>query len=295
MDAPKVSVVVTTFNNKRYIAETVSSVLAQTFRDLEVIVVDDGSSDGTAELIHGEFGDQVRYIYQENGGSAVARNAGIRIAHGEFVAFLDGDDVSLPERLELQVEALDEHPEVGLVYSNIAVIDSQGGGGQARGGTSRYLSGPVFEQIIIKNFIPFSTIMVRRDDLCAVGMFDETLRSSEDWEMLIRLSRRTQFLYIDRPLVKYRVHQNSKGAHIPDKQRAYQNIQRKIFSEYDLGPSTSRLRRRSDATLKLSLAALSLRYGHPVKAVCYALSGALTSPMAVLSLRHEIASRLGLS
>lgn len=293
MSEPKVSVVVTTYNNRRYVAESVASVLGGP--GVEVIVVDDGSTDETGGLVRREFGDRVRYLYRENGGSAAARNTGIRAARGGYVAFLDGDDVSAPDRLALQAEVLDARPEVGLVYGNIAVIDSEGKGGRVRGGRSRYLSGQVFESIIIKNFVPFSTIMARKDDLCSIGMFDETLRSSEDWEMLIRLSRRTRFHYVDRPLVKYRVHRNSKGADIAGKQRAYQNIQRKIFSEYDLGPSAARLRRRSDATLKLSLASLSLRHGHPVKAAGYALAGALTSPSAVLSMRYEIASRLRLS
>src|SRR5918996_212462 len=113
----KVSVVIPTYNYGRYLPEAVESVLHQTFPDLEVIVVDDGSTDDTRELI-GRFGDKVCYIYQRNQGLPAARNTGIRAARGEYVGFLDSDDLWLPGKLALQVPRLDSRQAVGLVYAD---------------------------------------------------------------------------------------------------------------------------------------------------------------------------------
>lgn len=291
MIAPSVSAVITAYNSDATIAEAVRSFLDQTFRDLEIIVVDDGSTDATRSTVE-RFGPAVRYVHQPNGGSAQARNHGLQLARGKYVAFLDGDDVSLPRRLELQVAALEEHPKVGLIYGNIFLMDASGGNLRLRRGTGRYLSGSLTRALAVKNMVVFSTITARRDLLRGIGGFDETIRSSEDWDMLVRLSRQCEFLYIDEPLVNYRILPHSKTANIEEKERAYKRVQAKIFAENDLGSDTSRLRRLSDATLMFGLAGISLRYNHYVKALRYALRGLMTAPLAPFHLRHEIWSRV---
>src|ERR1700674_4372378 len=140
--APLVSAVITAYNNEATIGAAIESFLHQEFADREIIVVDDGSRDGTRREVE-RYGDAVRLICQQNGGSARARNTGIRNARGKYLAFLDGDDVAVPERLQWQVAALDTQPNTGLVYGNVYLMDAQGQNVRLRWGTGRYKSGKV--------------------------------------------------------------------------------------------------------------------------------------------------------
>jgi glycosyltransferase involved in cell wall biosynthesis len=289
--APLVSAVITAFNNDSTIGPAIDSFLHQNFNDREIIVVDDGSRDGTRREVE-MFGDEVRLICQENGGSARARNTGLRNARGKYVAFLDGDDVALPDRLRRQVAALESHPSVGLVYGNVYLMDAQGQNVRLRWGTGRYKSGKVTRKLAIKNFVPFSTIMLRRQLLIAAGLFDEQIRSSEDWDMLVRLSQRCEFLYLHRPLVYYRVMPNSKTSNLDEKERAYKKVQSKIFAENDFGLDTQRLRRLSDASLQFGLLSISLRYGKFRRGLRYLIRGLAITPVILFHLWREIASRL---
>src|SRR5437867_1708261 len=121
---PKVSIVIPTYNYGRYVVEAVESVLNQSFQDREVIVVDDGSTDDTRERLE-RFRGRIRYIYQRNKGLPAARNTGIRAARGAYVAFLDSDDLWLPEKLALQVPILDTRQQVGMVYTDAHLFDDQ--------------------------------------------------------------------------------------------------------------------------------------------------------------------------
>ena len=121
---PKVSVIIPTYQYDSFIGEAIDSVLAQTYKDYELIVVDDGSIDRTREIIS-KYGSNINYIYQENKGLAAARNTGIRATKGEYLSFLDADDAWLPNKLEVEVEFLDTHPVVGMVYSNYFYFGSR--------------------------------------------------------------------------------------------------------------------------------------------------------------------------
>lgn len=289
--APLVSVIITAYNSEATIGQAIESFRNQNLADREIIVVDDGSSDGTRRAI-ASYGDTVRLICQENGGSARARNQGIRNARGRYVTFLDGDDVALPERLGRQVAALEARPEVGLVYGNIFLMDARGRNFRLRRGTGRYKSGRVTRELVVRNFVPFSTIMVRRQLLIEAGLFDESIRSSEDWDLLVRLSRRCEFLYLDQPLTCYRVLPTSKSANLGEKERAYAVVQSKIFAENNFGPDTKRLRRLSDASLQFGLLSICLRYGKYRKGLRYLLRALAIAPAVVFHLRSEIGSRL---
>jgi len=200
---PTVSVVIAAYNMAQYVQQAVRSVLAQTYGDLEVIVVDDGSTDGTAEVIEAfAADDKVRLVRQQNQGQPKAKNAGIRAARGEFIAFCDADDLWDPRKLELQLPAFDD-PMVGVAYSLTMTIDDAG---RPTGEMSGHgPSGHVLAELFIRNFVPFGTTIVRRRVIETCGMFDESLAMGIDWDLWLRVARSWKFAQIAAPLYLYRV------------------------------------------------------------------------------------------
>jgi glycosyltransferase involved in cell wall biosynthesis len=206
---PRVSVVIPTYNYARYVPEAVDSVLAQSFEELEVIVVDDGSTDKTAEILR-SFGEQIRNIRQEHCGLSAARNTGIRAARGQYVAFLDSDDLWLPEKVSLQIARLDAEPEVGLVYCETLLFDDSAPATLIlHSYWASHPSGRILPWLVRQNVIPSPTPIVRRELFERVGLFDETLRACEDWDMWIRIGRVCEIAYVNRVLAKYRRHQEN--------------------------------------------------------------------------------------
>lgn len=204
-----VSVVIPAYNASRWISETLGSVLAQDYPALDVIVVDDGSTDDTAAIV-AQFG-QVRYIRKSNGGEGSARNVGIRVAYGEYVAFVDSDDLWLPEKLRLQVELL-IHTGLMWVYSDGYAFDS--GTGNTLYSFSKMTcqhSGDILQQLLLEDFIPCPTPLIRRCVFDEVGYFDESksLFMRADWDMWLRIAARYPVGLVNRPLVRYRVHSGS--------------------------------------------------------------------------------------
>jgi glycosyltransferase involved in cell wall biosynthesis len=196
----KVSVIVPVYNGEKYIREAIDSVLNQSYKDFEVIVVDDGSKDNSLTIIK-RYGGKIRWKSQENNGQASATNEGVKMAEGEYIAYLDADDVCMPERLEVQVKYLDNHLNVGLVYSGCYHINSVG---EVR----RIVKARPYDNLLLlqKNYIARSTVMHRRKCLDEVGLFDESISGYDDWDMWIRISEKFAVDYVERPLVKYRVH-----------------------------------------------------------------------------------------
>lgn len=210
---PKVTVIIATYNAIAYLPSTVDSVIQQTFTDFEVLIVDDGSTDETVEWVSKLVDPRVRLISQANQGVAVARNQGIASAQGEYVAFLDADDLWEPTKLEKQVKCLEENPLVGLVNTSIVNIDEQGKPLGAVNASD--VEGNVLKYIVEENLILCgSAPMVRRSCLEAVEGFDRNLLSAEDWDLWIRLAARYEFAVIREPLVLYRQHFNSKSNNI---------------------------------------------------------------------------------
>jgi glycosyltransferase involved in cell wall biosynthesis len=203
----KISVVIACFNYGRYLKACLDSVLAQTHHDLEVIVVDDGSTDESASLMK-SFADgrRVRYHYQSNQGQAVAKNTGLRLTTGELVAFLDADDLWLPDKLAMQVR-LFSRPSIGVVYSGYATIDDQQRPlpSCARRGYMTPRRGRVTKWLAFDNFVPYSASVVRAELLRTFGAFDETLGMGIDWDLWLRLSCHTEFDFVPDPLLLYRV------------------------------------------------------------------------------------------
>lgn len=205
-----VSIIIPAYNAEKYIRESVESALAQTYPNVEVIVIDDGSKDGTKKILepYGAAG-KIVYVYQENKGLAASRNAGIRAAKGEYVAFLDADDIFLPEKVAEQVRALEASPDFGVCYSDLLHFTDPPVGEKSSEffhHTYTYPSGNIFGELLKRQFINPLTVMARRVVFQKYGMFDESLRRSEDWDLWLRFARAgVRFLYLDKPLAQYRV------------------------------------------------------------------------------------------
>jgi glycosyltransferase involved in cell wall biosynthesis len=216
-----VSVVIATYNYSQFLAESVASVLAQTWGDIEVIVVDDGSTDETESIMRRWQDDErVSYVRQAHRGAAAAYNAGLMKAAGEYLAVQGADDAWLPEKLALQVAALDAQPAIGLVYSDTTVVDTDGVPQRRHFyDTGRVPHvGRVLPMLLLENFVPASSVVMRRGALQAVGLHEETLEVCEDWDLWLRIAARFEFGYVDAPLVRTRRH--GRNAHL----RAASNV-----------------------------------------------------------------------
>jgi glycosyltransferase involved in cell wall biosynthesis len=205
--APKISVVIPSYNRANYIEKTIDSVLEQTVDDIEIILVDDGSTDNTRELVHNKYGDQVIYVYQENQGIPGARNTGIKNARGDYIAFLDSDDYWRPNKIERQLALINEHPEYGLLASRCDKIQCSGNikkpnrplSYQGRRGKSGWVLNDLFQA----NFIRTSSVIIRRDCFDRVGLFDEKLKQAQDYDFWLRMAAEYQVGFINEVLTVY--------------------------------------------------------------------------------------------
>jgi len=251
---PKVSVIIPAYNSMSYLPETLDSVLGQTFTDFDVLIVNDGSSDNIVEWASEIKDPRVRLIYQENQGVSVARNKGIVHAQGGYIAFLDADDLWDPTKLEKQVICLDDNPSVGLVHTSMALID-QNGKPTGRVMTSD-AAGSVWKQLVEKNAVACSSVMVRRCCFEAVGVFDERCKAIEDWDMWIRIAVQYPFAVIKEPLSYYRQLSTSISKNCQVMEQAFHLVIEKAFTSTP--PELSYLKKRSygHANLCLSWKAL---------------------------------------
>jgi glycosyltransferase involved in cell wall biosynthesis len=237
---PLVSVVIPTYNRAHYLPEAIDSVLAQTYPNLEIVVVDDGSTDHTAQVMERYIG-KVTYQRKQNGGVASARNLGLQLAHGEFVAFLDSDDICLPQRIAAQIACFFQVPDAiicssdfsafnegkvleashiatyyrtvadtpgGLdaIYSSRQTLNNDGIHRSAVGSDTSIgiLVGSVYEHLAWGNFIHPPTIMVRRAAIDAAGVFDESIPIATEHDWLLRVCRTGRAAYLDSPMIYYR-------------------------------------------------------------------------------------------
>ncbi len=206
-ESPLVSVVIPTYNGAHFLAETVESVLAQTYPNLEVLVVDDGSTDATP-AIAASYGPRVRYVRQANAGTAAARNRGVAEAYGEYVALLDHDDLWLPHKLERQLPAFAADPSVGVAFAGIEFFRTETGEV-----TAQYFPGTELgpHDLLAHRVLPIQTVVFRRSALDAVGPFDVRLRGTDDWDMGIRLSARFRIVGVPETLARVRLHPDQQG------------------------------------------------------------------------------------
>ena len=209
---PTVTVVIPSYNSMRYIAETMETVLNQTYRDFEVLVVNDGSTDDTPNWVErlSEKEPKVRMVSQANQGLAGARCTGVTNAKGKYVAFIDDDDLWELTKLEKQVNSLESNPEAGVCYTWTALADSEGKP------TGRVIAseaeGNVWTKMTEMNIVCCgSTPMIRRSCFDEVGLFDREVSPSDDWDMWWRISAKYPFTLIKEPLILYRQHPNNSS------------------------------------------------------------------------------------
>lgn len=250
-----VSVVIPFYNRAEWLKPAVESVLTQTFSDFEVIVVDDGSEEDSGFLEWA--GDlRVRYVRQEHRGAAAARNRGIQLARGKYIAFLDADDVFLPEKLQVQVSQMEARPDIPLSHTSYWRMDAKGNDLEViRSGT---FGGKVYPGIVTQCPIATPTVMVRRDALARQGLaFEESVRIGEDAILWIEVARRHEILGIDRTLSKVRLHGRNAYSDPEAQYRGGIEILRHAFRK-DAGLGFS-FRRRALAGAYLSAGQLFLR------------------------------------
>jgi glycosyltransferase involved in cell wall biosynthesis len=211
---PLVSVIIPNYNYAHYLREAIESVLHQTYKHIEVIVVDDGSSDRSVDEI-AEFSGSLTLIRQRNAGVSRARNAGLRIATGEYVAFLDSDDIWLPRKLERQVELFESDPQLGLVHVGVEEVDGQG---RSIVTVLNGCAGDGYKALITLS--PHGILgggsgaMVRRATAQSVGGFDERFSTSADWEFFARVCRFERVGFVAEVLMKYRKHGSNMHSNV---------------------------------------------------------------------------------
>lgn len=223
-DTPLVSVVIPAYNARAHIGEALDSIIDQDYEPLEIILVDDGSQDGTADYVTKHY-PRVRLIRKENGGAATARNAGMKASSGEYIAFMDSDDLWLPGKLSAQMNHLAHHPEIQMICTGFAVWrpDEQGHfpppesliPSQAAGDDNAVdpnLSGWIYHKLLLDNTVWTTTVVMRRALMLKVGEFDETLRLGQDYDYWLRASRITEIHTLKRTLALYRQHDKSATA-----------------------------------------------------------------------------------
>lgn len=213
--SPAISIIIPTYNCESYIAETINSVLNQTFSDFELIVIDDGSTDHTRQIAS-SYGENVRLITQANAGVCKARNRGIREAAGRYLCLMDHDDYWFPDKLALQMDTMERHPEAGLVYStfNWWFPDANGAFPPAEAyiedpcpeGIDEDFSGWIYHLLLLDCWVLTSSALIRAEVFGRCGMFDESLPYSEDWDLWLRIAREYPFIKLKKSLTLYRQH-----------------------------------------------------------------------------------------
>jgi len=277
---PQFSVVITSYNYGEFLPFALDSALCQTYRNFEIIVIDDGSTDNTEEVIKPYLADsRIHYIRQKNAGQPKAKNRGVAECRGELIAFLDADDIWFPEKLEKQWLLFNDS-NVGVVYSRRQWIDSQG---EMLPGNERVLRrGNVLDHIFIDNFICFSSSVVKRDVLNEVGCFDENLPMGIDYDLWIRLAARCKFDYVDEPLVKYRTGHANLSKNVWKRYDCAQRIMNKSLASDEISKKLSPFTKsRAWADTWSNMACIYFFQGNYRKSLFYFIKAVKINPLSV--------------
>jgi len=291
---PVVSVIIPSYNLGRFLLAAVESVLRQTYRDFELIVIDDGSTDNTPELAR-TFPAEVRYIRQENRGLSAVRNRGIELARGRYIIFLDADDVLLEKALEISVDFMDRHPGACLCHGQSYTMDEAGMPlrlSRARGPRSTFLRDGKEEikyLIVVdpRNVITPSSALIRRACFDRAGLFNTGLRMSEDVDMWIRMAKISSIGHLAEPVVVARSHGQSITARssVEVVKNAHTIVIESLFQDPEFGPLYHHLKNKAYFGLYCLLARVAGRTGHHFMAIVYSLKAAKTYPRLFVSAR----------
>jgi len=227
---PLISVIIPAYNSEKTIEQTIESVLRQTFSDFELIVVNDGSTDTTLEIANRIKDPRIKVFSYSNAGGAVSRNRGFSHSSGEFIAFLDADDLWTPDKLEAQLKALQENPKAVIAYSWLDSIDEHNN--FLREGNHRTENGNIFTKLFLIPFIESgSNPLIRRQAFIDIGGFDESLIASQDYDLYLRLASRYEFIGVPSPQILYRISSNSMSANVRRQEVTSLFVRERAFQE----------------------------------------------------------------
>lgn len=279
---PLVTVVIPAYNARLFVADAVRSVLEQTYAHLECIVVDDGSTDGTDEAV-AKLGERVRTIRKRNGGVSSARNAGARAGSGDYLAFLDADDLWRPEKIDRQIRLAVQRSGLGLVYTGVLVVDEA----LRPLGERR----PAPPDIALRNMLLLrqpsipaiaSTALIPTSVFRSLSGFDERLSTSADYDLACRIALRFPVERLDEALALYRIH----GAQMHRDPQALEHdmriVHQKIFTSQGLPPEIRALRREAAASLSVMLAAFYFHRRDPIRLLKHLIAGFGQQPAATI-------------
>ena len=274
----KVSVIIPVFNQERYVAQAITSACEQTYGNTEVIVVNDGSTDNSHQIItqlQSKY-PVIRYIKGVNAGVSNARNTGIDLANGVYIAFLDADDFWDKQKIALMANYLDAHKEIGLVHSLVKVVDENG---EETGEIFKGKEGFLFEDLVTFNGLgipPPSNVMLRKEVLNVSGLFDPDLNTLEDQDLFIRIARHAKIGRINETLGYYRLHKGNTHQKAKDTVEGFLQLKDKLRT-YGL---SSRLVRKGKWKIYLLIAIVWRKSGkHQVKMLSYLIRAMLHSPL----------------
>lgn len=243
---PLISVIIPVYNGEKTIRETIESVLNQTWTDLEVLVINDGSQDSTLKIVSNIEDTRLKVFNYSNAGLSASRNRGITLAQGEYVSFLDADDLWTPDKLELQLKALEANPEAAVAYSWVNYITETGE--FFRSGNYINMNGNIYEKFLNQNVLENgSNPLIRKQALTEVGGFDQDLSYAEDWDMWMRLAARYHFVAVPSPQILYRMSANSMSGNILKMEAGCLRLIEKAFNQAPT--SLQHLKKNSYATL----------------------------------------------
>jgi glycosyltransferase involved in cell wall biosynthesis len=283
---PKVEVIIPAYNAAKYLPTAIESVITQTFEDWRIVLVDDGSTDNTAEVVslyRERLGDKLLYVYQPNAGLPAARNTAIRNSTGEFLALLDADDIWLPNRLADSVRSFEGRPEVGLTYGFISRVGPDGTIIDTFAERQRNGEGWIAEHIYTKSVdLCCPSVTFRRACVDAVGYFDESMRATEDRDLWLRIAQRYQVAVVPHLIAHYRV---SPGSMSADSDRMLQSQKQFIEKHYGTKGCGWAARRKALSKIYKQQAETLSNRGQPRKALESSIRSLLYYPLDMGTLR----------
>ncbi|MEH2170367.1 MAG: glycosyltransferase [Nostoc sp.] len=227
---PKISVIIPTYNNEKTIKYTIQSVLNQTFTDLELIVINDGSEDSTLEVVTKIQDSRIKVFSYSNAGGNISRNRGLHHAVGEFVSFLDADDLWTPDKLQSQLKALQENITAKVAYSWTDYIDENGQ--FLLSGKRINVNGNGYEKLLLNNFLENgSNPLISKKALITLGGFDESLSAAQDWDMWLRLASNFDFICVPSVQILYRISANSVSSNLVRQEKTCLQVLDRAYKE----------------------------------------------------------------